>query len=70
MRTVAQILSAGIAKIDDLRESLQLAAQLEFSTIPPYLCAKWSIRDPGDAQDTLDDIVIQKMGHMALAAIC
>jgi hypothetical protein len=66
MRTVAQILSAGIAKVDDLRESLQLAAQLEFSTIPPYLCAKWSIRDPGEIQDTIDDIVIQEMGHMAL----
>jgi hypothetical protein len=37
MRTVAQILSAGIGKVEDLRESLQLAAQLEFSTIAPSL---------------------------------
>src|ERR1035441_4552556 len=67
MRTVAQILSAGIATVDDLRESLQLASQLEFSTIPPYLCAEWSIRNGGDVQDTIDEIVIQEMGHMALA---
>ena len=35
MRTIAQILSDGITRIEDLGESLQLAAQLEFSTIPP-----------------------------------
>ena len=67
MRTIAQILSDGITKVEDLRESLQLAAQLEFSTIPPYLCAEWSIRNGGEVQETIDEIVIQEMGHMALA---
>lgn len=67
MRTIAQILSAGITKVEDLRESLQLAAQLEFSTIPPYLCAEWSIRNGGEVQDTIAEVVMQEMGHMALA---
>lgn len=67
MRTIAQILSDGISKVEDLRESLQLAAQLEFSTVAPYLCAEWSIRNAGEVQDTIDEIVIQEMGHMALA---
>ena len=26
-----------------LRESLQMAVTLEFATVPPYLCALWSI---------------------------
>jgi len=48
MRTVAQILSRGIQTVPDLRESLALAAQLEFSTIPPYLCAEWSVKPAAD----------------------
>jgi hypothetical protein len=67
MRTIAKIISDGITKVEDLRESLQLAAQLEFSTIPPYLSAEWSIRNGDEVQDAIDEIVIQEMGHMALA---
>jgi rubrerythrin len=67
MRTVAQILSAEIGRVEELRESLQLAVELEFSTIPRYRCAEWSIRNGGNVQDTIDEIVIQEMGHMALA---
>lgn len=28
-----------------LKKSLQAAVSLEFATIPPYLCALWSIKD-------------------------
>ena len=51
MRMIAQILSDGISKVEDLRESLQLAAHLEFSTVAPYLCAERSIRNAGEVQD-------------------
>ena len=36
---------AGIESIDDLRCHLQVALELEHSTIPPYLCALYSIPD-------------------------
>jgi hypothetical protein len=42
--------------------------QLEFSTIPPYLCAQWSIdSDPGGVADRIENIVVQEMYHFALA---
>jgi hypothetical protein len=31
-----------------VKESLQAAIQLEFTTIPPYLCAPWSVKDDKD----------------------
>jgi hypothetical protein len=55
-----------------LAYSLQEAVQLEWSTIPPYLCAYWSIRTDGVSQSTasiagtIQDIVIEEMLHMAL----
>lgn len=74
MQTVAQFVSAGIATPADLQAALQLAMQLEFSTIPPYLCAQWSINggndgsgDPNDVEGMIGDIVVQEMYHFALA---
>jgi ferritin-like protein len=33
--------------------------QLEFSTIPPYLCAQWSIDgDPGGAGEMIEGIAV------------
>jgi hypothetical protein len=57
-----------------LAYSLQEAVRLEWSTIPPYLCAYWSIK-PGptapqstrDTRDAIGSIVIQEMLHMGLA---
>jgi hypothetical protein len=52
-----------------LRTSLQRAIELEFSTIPPYLCAMWSIRtgrtDP--VYQIIETVVKQEMLHMGLA---
>ncbi|QFY41513.1 hypothetical protein F6R98_01810 [Candidatus Methylospira mobilis] len=51
-----------------LRNALQTAIQLEFATIPLYLCAAWSITDAADpARNTLLDIVQEEMLHMGLA---
>lgn len=53
-----------------LAYALQEAVQLEWATIPPYLCAYWSIKSgPGAARikGTLRDILIQEMSHMGLA---
>ena len=53
MRTVAQFSSTGIQTVADLQESLGLAANLKFSTLPPYLCAEWSIKDQSDPAEPL-----------------
>src|SRR5690348_3555591 len=67
-RSFSQILGGGIKDVATLRESLQSAIRLEFSTIPPYLCAKWSIKDQTDpVAAMIDGIVIQEMLHMGLA---
>jgi hypothetical protein len=67
-RSIAQILNDGINSVEDLQESLQAAIRLEFSTLPPYLSAEWSIKDQSDAvRAIIHQIVIQEMLHMALA---
>lgn len=56
--------------LDDLRKHLQWAIQLEHSTIPPYLCALYSIK-PGtnrEAVANLASVFIEEMLHMTLAA--
>ena len=70
MKTIAQFVQAGIANLADLQAALQLAMQLEFATIPPYLCAQWSIdssNDPSNVEDMIQAIVVQEMFHFALA---
>jgi len=44
--------------------------QLEFATLPPYLCAEWSIddnNDPDHVANTINGIALQEMYHFALA---
>ena len=70
MKTIAQFIAGGITTLADLRDALQTAMQLEFATIPPYLCAEWSINsdnDPGGVGDMIQDIVSEEMFHFALA---
>src|SRR4051794_10597876 len=51
-----------------LKNSLQAAVQLEMATIPPYLCAMWSIKDPADpVRAMIRDIVLEEMSHMGTA---
>lgn len=56
--------------LHNLRHRLQLAVELEHSTIPPYLSALYSLK-PGanDAiAQVIESVVIEEMTHMALAA--
>jgi hypothetical protein len=51
-----------------LKKSLQAAIEVELATLPPYLCALWSIIDEsGDVYDRILEIVLQEMLHMGLA---
>lgn len=67
METIEQFVGSGISTIDELKAALQLAMQLEFATIPPYLCAQWSIKsDPSRVEIVIHSIVSQEMEHLAL----
>lgn len=51
-----------------LKSALQTAIRLEFSTIPPYLMALWSIKDQGSPVAlAIRGVVQEEMLHMALA---
>jgi len=70
MKTIAQHVQDGISTLQDLQDALQTAMQLEFSTLPPYLCAQWSVNgsnDPGGVADIIQNIAIEEMYHFALA---
>lgn len=54
--------------IDWLQRSLQLALKVELSTLPPYLCGLWSIKDESHpVRELIRSIVLQEMLHMGLA---
>jgi Ferritin-like len=68
MRTVRDTLATGINTVAELQDALHMTIQLEFSTIPPYLCAEWSINnDPGHVRDIVHAVVIQEMLHFGFA---
>jgi len=59
-----------VTTLNDLREHLQWAIELEHSTLPPYLCALYSIK-PGTnspAVAVITSVFIEEMLHMTLAA--
>ena len=59
-----------ITSLESLREHLQWAIELEHSTIPPYLCALYSI-EPGrnlEAVEVITSVVVEEMLHLMLAA--
>ena len=62
--------SGRIATLEGLREHLQWAIELEHFTIPPYLCALYSLdasRNPG-ATEVVGSVFVEEMLHMTLAA--
>ena len=69
MKTIAEFVNDRIKSLPDLQNALQTAMQLEFSTIPPYLCAQWSINADlgGVVSGLIQDIVVEEMDHFALA---
>jgi hypothetical protein len=59
-----------IDSVDDLKDHLQTAIELEHATIPPYLCALYSIPDGRNvsASALIRGVVMEEMLHMVLAA--
>jgi hypothetical protein len=56
--------------VEDLKTALQLAVELEHATIPPYLCALYSLRPGTNVEVALliRSVVMEEMLHLALAA--
>jgi hypothetical protein len=72
VRALVDLMTVPASKRDDrwLEKSLQAAIELEFSTIPPYLYAAWSIdrgHDPSDTRSVIRDIAVEEMLHMGIA---
>jgi hypothetical protein len=58
-----------ITDVADLNKHLQWAFGVEMSTIPPYLCALYSISDPGsDAYRLVRSVALEEMLHMMQVA--
>ena len=69
MKTISQFVRQGINGSSELEDALRTAMRLEFSTLPPYLCAEWSIsgNDPDGVTRMIHRIILQEMFHFALA---
>jgi hypothetical protein len=58
-----------IDNLDELRATAQLAIEVEFTTIPPYLTALYSLTDASsDAYQALRSVVVEEMFHINQAA--
>ena len=59
-----------IDSLEALRRHLQWALELEHSTIPPYLCALYSIREDANpaAAELVRSVFMEEMLHMTLVA--
>ena len=69
-RTAVAPPRARIETLESLREHLQWAVELEHATLPPYLCALYSLdpeRNP-DAVQVVGSVFVEEMIHLALAA--
>ena len=61
---------AAITDLGQLRTALQTAIELEHSTIPPYLCALYSLRAGSNLEvaELIESVVMEEMLHLVLAA--
>ena len=70
-RRIADLLAVPAEQYDLawLKNSLQVAIELELSTLPPYLCGYWSCQQQQDpAAQLINSVILQEMLHMGLAA--
>jgi CDGSH-type Zn-finger protein len=70
LSTTATASPVRVSTLESLREHLQWAIELEHATLPPYLCALYSLdpeRNP-QAVQVLSSVFAEEMLHLALAA--
>jgi len=70
IRERVHALGRGIRTPESLHKHLQIAIELEHSTIPPYLCALYSLKDGENLEvaQILRSVVMEEMLHIVLAA--
>ena len=69
MASLGRIQFVAIETIEDLRAHVALATKVELSTIPPYLYAFYSIKDPeSEAARLIASVVVEEMLHACLTA--
>lgn len=63
-------LPRGIKTLDDLRDYLDAAVQLELSVIPPYMCAFYSMQPNANeaSQQIFRSVIVEEMLHLINAA--
>jgi hypothetical protein len=61
---IVQLMQAPKRDVDWLVDAATAAVELEMATIPPYLCARWSITDSGPALTRVREVVLAEMAHM------
>ncbi len=68
LQWLANPLYFDVCSLSQLMQALQIAIELEHSTIPPYLTAMYSIKEGTNAEvaDLIKSVVIEEMLHMAL----
>jgi CDGSH-type Zn-finger protein len=59
-----------ITTIESLQRHLQWAIELEHATLPPYMCALYSIEEGtnGEAAEVIHSVFMEEMLHLTLAA--
>lgn len=68
LTTIAELVHAPTHDIAWLRNALQIAIQLELSTLPPYLTARWTIKALTDAvAASIFEVRGEEMLHFGLA---
>jgi hypothetical protein len=68
--TISDFVSKAVSNctVEDLQNALQAAIELELSTLPPYLCAKWSVKNQNDpVAQLINSVVLEEMEHLGLA---
>lgn len=69
MKPPAPLIYHPITTIPELADTLQVALRIELATIPPYLCALYSISDPASEPSRLvRGVVVEEMLHMMQVA--
>ena len=65
---IVELMRAPLHDLPWLKQALQAAIKLEFATLPPYLCARWSVKSGNDpVARSIRAIVMEEMFHMGLA---
>lgn len=67
-RSIVELMKWRIRDLAWLQDALQSAIELELSTLPPYLCGYWSLKDSTSyPANQVNNIFYQEMLHFGLA---